>query len=136
MWNAREKSEHFFGDILPEEYFTDEAVKRREEEMKNIKKTNELVQRILLDYPDSRGSDDTLYKYVVEAINPDAASMPFCQVFLNRSEYGLPPYESVRRSRQKIQETYPMLRASKEVEEARAENEQEVRDFVSDCQWR
>ena len=36
MWNAREKSEHFFGDILPEEYFADEAVKRREEEMKNI----------------------------------------------------------------------------------------------------
>lgn len=136
MWNAREKSEHFFGDILPEEYFTDEAVKRREEEMKNIKKTNELVQRILLDYPDSRGSDDTLYKYVVEAINPDAANMPFCHVLLNRNEYGLPPYESVRRSRQKLQETYPMLRASKEVEEARAENEQEVRDYVNDCQWR
>lgn len=136
MWNAREKSEYFFRDILPEEYFTDEAVKRREEEMKNIKRTNELVQRILLDYPDSRGSDDTLYKYVVEAINPDAAYLPFCQVLLNRNEYGLPPYESVRRSRQKLQETYPMLRASKEVEEARAENEQEVRDFVSDCQWR
>lgn len=136
MWNAREKSEHFFGDILPEEYFTDESVERRRREMKNIKKTNELVQRILLDYPDSRGSDDTLYKYVVEAINPDAAGMPFCHVLLNRNEYGLPPYESVRRSRQKLQETYPMLRASKEVEEARAENEQEVRDFVSDCQWR
>ena len=136
MWNAREKSEHFFGDILPEECFTDEAVERRRREMKNIKKTNELVQRILLDYPDSRGSDDTLYKYVVEAINPDAAGMPFCHVLLNRNEYGLPPYESVRRSRQKLQETYPMLRASKEVEEARAENEQEVRDFVSDCQWR
>ena len=136
MWNAREKIEVFFGDILPEEYFTDEAVKRREEEMKNIKKTNELVQRILLDYPDSRGSDDTLYKYVVEAIHPDAANMPFCQVLLNRNEYGLPPYESVRRSRQKLQETYPMLRASKEVEESRAESEQEVRDFVSDCQWR
>lgn len=136
MWNAREKSEYFFRDILPEEYFTDEAVERRRREMKNIKKTNELVQRILLDYPDSRGSDDTLYRYVVEAINPDAANMPFCQVLLNRNEYGLPPYESVRRSRQKLQETYPMLRASKEVEEARAENEQEVRDYVSDCQWR
>lgn len=136
MWNAREKSEHFFGDILPKEYFTDEAVKRREEEMKSIKKTNELVQRILLDYPDSRGSDDTLYKYVVEAINPDAAGMPFCHVLLNRNEYGLPPYESVRRSRQKLQEAYPMLRASKEVEKARAENEQEVRDYVNDCQWR
>ena len=136
MWNAREKSEHFFGDILPEEYFTDESVERRRREMKNIKRTNELVQRILLDYPDSRGSDDTLYKYVVEAINPDAAGMPFCHVLLNRNEYGLPPYESVRRSRQKIQEMYPMLRASKEVEEARAENEQAVRDYVSDCQWR
>lgn len=135
MWNVREKSEYFFRDILPEECFTDEAVKRREEEMKNIKRTSELVQRILLDYPESRGSDDTLYRYVVEAINPDAADMPFCQVLLNRNEYGLPPYESVRRSRQKIQEMYPMLRASKEVEEARAENEREVRGYVSDCQW-
>ena len=136
MWNAREKSEYFFGDILPKEYFADEAVKRREEEMKNIKRTSELVKKILLDYPDSRNSDDALYRYVVEAINPDAACMPFCQVLLHRERYGLPPYESVRRARQKIQENYPILRASKEVEKARAENEQEVRDFVSDCQWR
>ena len=44
MWNAREKSEYFFRDILPEEYFTDEAVKRRE--VTNIAKRGKKCIRI------------------------------------------------------------------------------------------
>ena len=136
MWNAREKSEHFFGDILPKEYFTDEAVKRREEEMKNIKKTREVVREILEQFPETRDSGNKLFIKVIEHIDSNLLHRPIEDVLRNSKEYGIPPFESVRRSRQKLQEAYPMLRASKEVEEARAENEQEVRDFVSDCQWR
>lgn len=135
MWNAREKSEYFFRDILPEEYFTDEAARRREEEMKNIRRASELVHKILTDCPDARNSDDALYRYVVEAINPDAAVGRFCDVFIHRNEYGLPPFESVRRTRQKLQEKYPELRASEEIQDARAENEQVVRDYAADCPW-
>lgn len=136
MWNAREKSEYFFRDILPEEYFTDEAVKRREEEMKNIRRTREVVREILEQFPETRDSDNKLFIKVIEHIDGNLLHRPIEDVLKNSKEYGIPPFESVRRSRQKLQADNEHLRASKTVQEARAENEQEVRDFVSDCQWR
>lgn len=57
-------------------------------------------------------------------------------VLVHAKEYGIPPFESVRRSRQRLQEKFPELRGSKEVEAGREENRQIVRDFVTDCQWK
>lgn len=42
----------------------------------------------------------------------------------------LPPFESVRRARQKIQRAHPELRSTPEVEEQKILNEEIVRDYA------
>lgn len=136
MWIAREKSEYFFRDILPEECFTDEAAERREEQMKRIQQVTENVRVILEKYPETRNSDNALFIKVVEHINKDLIYLPIVDLLLNAEEYNIPRFESVRRARQKLQAENSHLRACKEVQEARAENEESVREYVTDCPWR
>lgn len=130
------RAKHFFGDILPEKYFTDEAIERRNEEMKQIRQVTGIVWGILEKHPDTRNSDNLLFIKVVESIDSDLLYKPMMDVLVHVKEYGIPPFESVRRSRQKLQEKFPELRGSKEVEAGREENRQIVRDFVTDCQWK
>ena len=87
--------------------------------MKNIKQTSKLVLQILQEMPDTRNSDDALYLEVCKRINPKAALLPFFYVMASRKTYGFPPFESVRRSRQKIQNEHPEL-VSEAVKEYRA----------------
>ena len=49
---------------------------------------------------------------------------------LNMAEWGFPPFESVRRARQKIQAEFPELSANKKVAAHRAENEEAFRQFA------
>ena len=56
--------------------------------------------------------------------------MPFCQVMAHRKELGLPVFESVRRSRQKVQAAHPELAACDEVAAFRDENEQKYRAYA------
>lgn len=130
------RAKHFFGDILPEKYFTDEAIERRNEEMEQIRQVAGIVRGILEKHPDTRNSDNLLFIKVVESIDSDLLYKPMMDVLVHAKEYGIPPFESVRRSRQKLQEKFPELRGSKEVEAGREENRQIVRDFVTDCQWK
>lgn len=62
------RAKHFFGDILPEKYFTDEAIERRNEEMKQIRQVAGIVRGILEKHPDTRNSDNLLFIKVVESI--------------------------------------------------------------------
>lgn len=99
--------------------------------MQNIKTTSKLVKQALTDYPITRNSDDLLYLQVCYSISPSVMDMAFCDVFTNRNEYDLPPFESVRRARQKIQAHFPELRGCDAVEEARTELETVVRNFAT-----
>lgn len=136
MWNAREKSEYFFRDILPEEYFTDESVERREQEMRRIQQVTENVRVILENDPETRNNDNALYIKIVEHVDKDLIYLPIVELLMNAEKYNVPRFESVRRARQKLQAMYPELRASKAVQEARAECEEIVREYVTDCPWR
>lgn len=127
---------HFFGDLLPEEYFTEEAIERRMTEMKNIRRTTELVQEILENFPETRNSDNRLFIKVIEHIDSNLLHKPIEDVLRHSKEYGIPPFDSVRRSRQKLQAENEELRGCGEVEAGREENRQIVRDFVTDCQWK
>lgn len=104
--------------------------------MKNIKQTRGLVRDVLERYPDTRNSDNLLYIKVVESIDSDLIYKPIQDVLLHTKAYGIPPFESVRRARQKLQADFPSLRAKKEIEAEREINEQIVKDFVTDCHWR
>lgn len=98
--------------------------------MKHIKNTSDIVKHILEEVPGTRNDDDLLYCKVLECVNEECVKMPL-HVFLKlRKHYKLPPFESVRRSRQKIQAAYPWLRANDTVEGYRAVNEEIVKKYA------
>ena len=94
---------------------------------KEFKQTRKIVKNILTDYPQTRNSDNALYIKVVAAINPQANDRPFANVLSNLEELGLPCFETVRRTRQKIQEEIPELRACDIVADFRTAREEEFR---------
>lgn len=104
--------------------------------MKNIRNTSVIVQGILERHPKTRNSDNLLYIKVVESINSDLIYKPMKEVLLHAKAYGIPPFESVRRSRQKLQAEFPELRAKKEIEAEREINQHIVKSYATDCQWR
>lgn len=95
-----------------------------------LKNTSDIVKLILQRYPDTRNSDDLLYLKVCEYVNGTHISLPFWKVIQERKDFGYPPFESVRRSRQKLQATYPELSSSKVVEAQREENEKVYKEFA------
>lgn len=102
--------------------------------MQDLKTTKALVTVILEQDERARNSDSHLYFRVINAIaakhNIDLKNIPVIDFLLNLKKSPFPPFESVRRSRQKIQRTCPWLAASAEIEQIRAENEHEYREFA------
>ena len=82
----------------------------------------------------ARNSDDYLYSMVCQTkLNErgiDANRIHFMAVMTRRKELGLPPYETVRRTRQKIQSQFPELRGNAKVEAMRMAKEEEFRAYA------
>lgn len=101
---------------------------------KDLNSTRALVQSILEQNPQTRNSDSYLYLCVLNVIaerrNYDLSQLSVPQFLLNLSISPFPPFESVRRSRQKIQKEFPHLASCEAVSEYRAENEAEYRSFA------
>lgn len=106
--------------------------------MKDLKTTKALVQAILERDQMARNSDHILYLRVLQTITEqrnDLAPLKSLTVveflnILNKSNCPYPGFETVRRSRQKVQAECPWLAACKTVEEFRAENEEAFREFA------
>ena len=94
----------------------------------------DLVKTLLAIDPQTRNSDSYLYLKVLEhtAVQKgiDLSEFPVPYFLVHMKEYGFPPFESVRRSRQKLQREYPELKGCEAVQEARAENEVEFRQYA------
>lgn len=93
--------------------------------------TKALVKQILEENESARNSDNELYIEVCNRINPYVVYLPFRDVIANLSSLGLPPFESVRRTRQKLQAEHPDLRSNDEVALYRAENETAYKEFAT-----
>lgn len=96
--------------------------------MDNLKTTTALVRKILEQDTQARNSDHILYLRVLnhvaekEGINLSEVSVP--RFLMRTEEYEcFPIFETVRRTRQKLQAAYPELAACEEVQEARSEKE-------------
>ena len=102
--------------------------------MLDLKNTTALVKSILEQDKQCRNSDSFLYLKVLSAIGKqkviDIEKMSVPYFLVNLHGAGLPPFESVRRARQKVQATYPELRACKAVEDFRADNEAQFRAYA------
>lgn len=95
--------------------------------------TTALVKDILIVDEKARDSDNYLYLKVIERKGIHADEVTVATYLTNIIALGCPPFESVRRARQKIQAKFPELSASDTVKRYRAENERDVKAFaVSD----
>lgn len=99
-----------------------------------LQNTKALVKSILEQDQKARNSDSYLYlrilKHIANETGADFEKIPVTE-FLQRMDFlGVPPFESVRRSRQKVQAECPELAANDVVQVYRAENEEVYRDFA------
>jgi hypothetical protein len=102
--------------------------------MNDLKTVTSVVKEILTQYKQTRSCDGLLYLKVLEyyshkkGIDLRMLSVP---LFLQQmGEMGFPGHETVRRTRQKLQATYPELAACEAVESFRAQNEREFRAYA------
>ena len=102
--------------------------------MKDLKTTKALVLTILEEDTQARNSDSYLYLRVLNTVaekeHINLNEIHVVDFLLNLHKSPFPPFESVRRTRQKIQEKYPHLAPCKVVEEYRAENEEAFLEFA------
>ena len=99
-----------------------------------LKNTKALVKAILEEDERARNSDSFLYLQVLIRLGEGKGLdrvLHYVSIFLlHMAEWGFPPFESVRRSRQKLQAEFPELSANEKIAEQRAENEEAFREFA------
>lgn len=102
--------------------------------MNDLKTTTALVKAILEQDERCRNSDSFLYLKVLSVIGEqrgiDIEKMSIPYFLLNMHGAGFPGFETVRRTRQKLQQHHPELAACDTVEGYRVENEAEYRAYA------
>jgi hypothetical protein len=102
--------------------------------MNELNTTTKLVKTILEEDKQARNSDSFLYLKVIETIaeqkgiNLYGISIPIFLVSMK--ENGFPGFETVRRTRQKVQQHHPELVACDKVKGMRMVNETEFRRYA------
>ena len=91
--------------------------------MKDTRKIKSLVKQILLDHPAARESDDLLYLYLIEILNPEC----YAEVKKVCNNKLLPKRHSVERARRWVQAHIEGTQAKAKVEAWRELHEQEYR---------
>lgn len=82
---------------------------------------------------DKTRSDDYMLTYFVIKKYLDDKNIKieyFYQIMMFHKTYGLPSIESITRARRLLQRKYPELRADREVEKIRAEEEKQYREMA------
>lgn len=102
---------------------------KRVEQMR-VKDVEKVVKRVLTERPETRGDDFLLLLLVYSEYYAQIPYELFGNVMVHHKEIGLPPFESVRRARQKIQAECEELKAPERVRKARAEKEVEYREYA------
>ena len=102
--------------------------------MENLKTVSALVKNILENDHKARNTDNHLYLKVLEnysglrGIDIHAMTVPVFLKELDKNSF--PGFETVRRSRQKVQATYPDLAPTEIVGRKRSKNEMVYKDFA------
>ena len=102
--------------------------------LNELNNTTAMVKSVLIAHPQARNSDNYLYYTICKdigkrhGIDVDKMSMP--TFLLHLKEYGFPGFETVRRTRQKIQADCPELAGDDYVEAQRMLNEEAFREFA------
>lgn len=102
--------------------------------MNDLKAVSTIVKAILSQEPAARNNDNVLYLRVLQHVSDrksiDLKSMTVPVFLLRMTDYGLPGFETVRRSRQKVQADNPELAGSLAIRRKRAKRETIYREFA------
>lgn len=103
--------------------------------MKDLKAVSALVKHFLRQSEAARNSDNELYLLVVnhycEKMGISLCDMTVLDFFRLVEHRRFPSFETVRRSRQKVQQTYPELAATGEVAMHRNKKQNVYRAFAN-----
>ena len=103
--------------------------------MNDLKAVSAMVKVILTENVQARNDDNVLYLKVLQIVSNrnsiDLQSMTVPVFLLKMKEYGLPGFETVRRSRQKVQADNPDLAGNTAVRRKRAKQESVYREFAT-----
>lgn len=100
--------------------------------MDNLKTVEGKVKAILQKSEDARNDDMVLYLALCNLYLEDAGNMPLAQILTNHKELGLPSFESVGRTRRKLQEKYPEFLGSVRMQKIRAKGEKAYRRYAKE----
>ena len=103
-----------------------------EEFMDSLKTIEGKVRAVLQENEDARNDDMVLYLALCNLYLKDAGNMPLAQILLNHKELGLPSFESVGRTRRKLQEKCPELLGSVRMQKIRAKGEKAYRRYAKE----
>ena len=102
--------------------------------MNDLKTTTKLVKAILEEDEQARNSDSFLYfkviKHEARQKGIDLRDLSVAAFLLGMNVYGFTKFETVRRTRQKIQATYPELAACEKVAGMRMIEETNFRQYA------
>ena len=94
---------------------------------------SKVVSKVLKEHKDARDSDFRTIGWVYAILKPEVMNLPFKQVLWKHKELDLPSFETIRRTRQKLQHDDPSLRG--EVYEKRMEKQTEYVKFSRSGRW-
>ena len=95
--------------------------------MRNLKTIEKKVRAVLEKNEDARNDDMVLYLALCNACLKDAGAMPLAEIMTQHKYLGLPSFESVSRTRRKLQAQHPELAGSRPVQKMRATGEKAYR---------
>lgn len=75
-----------------------------------MKDLTETVKKVLQEHKDARDSDFRTIGWVYSILKPEVMNLPFKEVLWKHKELNLPSFETIRRTRQKVQHDNPCLR--------------------------
>ena len=101
---------------------------------KELMNTTTIVKEVLQKHTRARNSDNYLYYHVCSIIGQqkgiDINGMSMPTFLLKLSDSPFPAFETVRRTRQKLQASYPELAGTEKVEAQRVLNEEAFKDYA------
>ena len=100
--------------------------------MRNLKTIEKKVRAVLEKNEDARNDDMVLYLALCNACLKDAGAMPLAEIMTQHKYLGLPSFESVSRTRRKLQARYPELAGSRPVQKMRATGEKAYRRYAKE----
>ncbi len=97
--------------------------------MENLKTLEGKVRDILKNNQDARDDDMVLYLVLCNEYLENAGKISLAEIMAKHKSFGLPGFESVSRTRRRLQARYPELLGSLSVQERRSAGEKAYRRY-------